>query len=387
MIQKYIDKIHRLFLFILYRVFEYQKLDNTLVAFSSDVDYSDNSRVLYEYLLKNRQQYHYVWLLRKESVPVMKPKTEFVPLFGSVRSVHLLANAKYVFYTHPLGNWFHPRKDQIVVNLWHGIPFKGVKGDVTPSKPQFNYLLCLGDNNISTSAKFVGCPDSYVRPWGYPRLDLLFINREDGKMNPFAPKGFCGKLVIWMPTFRKSLAKNLSEDICDSNTGLPLLKDKKDLYDFNVFLKDINVAVIVKIHHLQANKDSFQHSFSNLIFIQDKDISAKNYQLYEVVAKSDALLTDYSSILADYLVMDKPIGCILDDIKEYEESRGEFMYSPILDVLAGSHIYDKEQLAVFFMEIAKGIDSSAAFRSRVKKMMIKYPDGNNCKRIITNLGM
>lgn len=387
LIQKYKDKIHRTILFVLYRIFEHRKIDDTLVAFSSDVDFSDNSRVLYDYLFENRPNYHFVWLFRKAELPGAKYRTEFVRLFGSIKSVKRLATAKYIFYSHPLGNKFRPRKEQVVVNLWHGVPFKGVKGDYVPSKPQFNYLMCLGDNNISTTAKFVGCDDAYVRPWGYPRNDLLFSARDDGKNNPFVSSDFNGKVIIWMPTFRKSVAKHLSEELCDSDTGLPLLTTETALSELNEFLSSVNLIIIVKVHHLQAQKDAFKHNYSNILFLQDKDIISRGFQLYEIVAKTDALLTDYSSIHADYLVMNKPIGFILDDLKEYEKSRGGFLYDPITDVLGGSHIYSINELKEFLNEVSKDVDSTSELRRKVIKDMIKYPDGNSCKRIIENLGM
>lgn len=388
MIRKIIRAFYRIILYIIYRFYySFKRTDPYLVAFSSDVDYSDNSRALYEYMHRNKLQYNYVWLLHKSEIPPARPNTEFVQLFSSIRSVALLAKAKYIFYTHPLGNLFHPRKGQIVINLWHGIPFKGVKGDNPPTIPPFNILLCLGENNISTIAKFVGCDESYVRPWGYPRIDLLVSNCKDGQQNPFAPKGFEGKLIMWMPTFRKSPIKKLSEETCDSETGLPLLRTIEEIHKFNDYLIQVGVVVIIKVHHLQTQKDAFKTSCSNIIFLQDKDIISKGYQLYEIVAKSDALLTDYSSIFADYLVLNKPIGFILDDLKDYENCRGSFMYNPITDVLGGSHIYDYNQLKAFCEEISIGIDSTSKFRNKVKKMMIKYPDGNNCQRIINNLGM
>lgn len=379
--------IKRRILFILHRLKGVGEIDDKLILFYSDTDYSDNSRVLYEYLLKNRPEYHYVWMLRKSDMPEERPKTEFVRLFNSVRSFSLLSKAKYVFHTHPIGNLFFPRKGQVVVNLWHGIPFKGIKGHVIKKKPPFDIMLCLGDNNIETTARFVGCDESYMRPWGYPRLDLLFSSRDVGKNNPFAPKDFSGKLILWMPTFRKSIASHLSEMTCDNETGLPLLTSVDKLAKFNSFLKTINIVVIVKIHHLQASKEAFNTSYSNLIFLQDKEIADKGYQLYEIVAKSDALLTDYSSVFADYLLMDRPMGFILDDLEAYKKSRGNFMFEPITDVLCGSHIHDYEQLKDFCKDISAGKDETIEFRNRIKKDMVKYPDGNNCKRLVEKLGI
>ena len=384
-----LDFVYRRIIYVYYRICKALPIDNNLIVFYSSVDYSDSSRVFYEYLLEKRPNYRYVWMLNGSGKLYNKERTEFLRMFGSPRAAKQLAVAKYVFHTHPLDALFDPRDEQLVVNLWHGIPFKGKKGKIPPKnkKTKFNIMLCLGDNNIATTASFVGCDQSLLRPWGYPRLDLLYTCKDIGKNNPFVPDGFNGKLILWMPTFRKSIAKHLSEQTCDNETGLPLLTSISEINRFNDYLKSFNVVIIIKIHHLQAKKDIFGQRFSHLVFLQDKEILSKGYQLYEIVAKSDALLTDYSSIFADYLLMDRPIGFILDDLKEYETSRGAFLFNPITDVLCGNHIYHYDELCEFCSEIGNVIDKESEFRKRIKTEMINYPDGNNCQRLIDKLGM
>ncbi len=45
-------------------------------------------------------------------------------------------------------------------------------------------------------------------------------------------------------------------------------------------------------------------------------------QLYEFIHCADALVSDYSSVAIDYLLLDRPLGFTLDDYKEYTQSRG-----------------------------------------------------------------
>lgn len=378
---------NRMFLYLVHRAYAIIPLDEHLVVFESSLDFSDNSRVMFDYLKKNKPEYKLVWMLHGEKLPDNAPNIEVIHQFRTWHDVHVLSRAKYVFSTHVLGDLFHPRKDQMVVNLWHGIPFKGIKGRTPKKRTQFNLMMCLGEMNIDTTAKFVGCDRSLMRPWGYPRIDLLYSCRDVGRNNPFAPNDFTGRLIIWMPTFRKSVASHLSEDSCDSETGLPLLVHNKNLEDFNGFLQSINVVFIVKIHHLQSSKEAFKHNYSNIIFVQDPDISNRNLQLYEIIAKSDALLTDYSSVFADYMHMDRPIGFILDDLENYEKSRGGFLFNPITDVLCGFHIYNYEQLKEFCIEIAENKDTTKPLRDALINAMISYKDGNNCERIVSNILM
>ncbi len=359
-----------------------------LVVFESDEDFSDNSWVLYNYIKDIRTHYKFVWLVHSEqNVQTLSANTKSVfhhYVLHSLKDILVLSRAKYFFYTHGFGICFKPRNKQIVMNLWHGIPVKALKGGKgkPDTKPVFNYLLCLGDANAPLIAKMLRCDIKYAIPLGFPRNDLLLREMDKGVYNPFVPENFRGKVIIWMPTFRKSTDKRLSEESCDNETGLPLLENSSLIKKFNQFLSTINVCVLVKIHHLQAYKETFKHDLSNIVFVTNADIKEKGLQLYQILAKTDALITDYSSVFFDYLLLDRPIGFILDDMEKYQKSRGEFLYNPVTDLLAGKHIFNLQQLSDFCSEVYNEIDSTCEVRRRIADKMIKYRDADSCKRIV-----
>lgn len=356
-------------------------IKKNLIVFSSEGDYCDNSWALYNYIRKEYPKYICVWLTIKNKKYNNDSKTLFFQR-DSLKAYRSLAIAKYIFSTHGMSQILSPRKSQLVLNLWHGIggkaPKDGVKGH--HNIPNYNYLIYMGPKNRLTHAIGVGCPERYMTLLGYPRNDLLLDNKGYGYQNPFAPEGFNGKLIIWMPTFRKSINKSLSEDI-ETSTGLPLMDTVDDIKSLNDFLKDENVIIMVKIHHLQAEEPIFKAKYSNLIFVTDEMIAGKGLQLYQVVAKTDALLSDYSSIATDYLLMDRPMGFILDDLKEYESHRGSFLFKDIREILAGKYIYNMDDLKQYINEIAKGIDSTKYMRDKLLPEMISYPDNHSCERI------
>ena len=241
--------------------------------------------------------------------------------------------------------------------------------------------------NKKAQANFLRCDEKYLIPLGYPRNDLMLDNQGKGYENPFVSEGFKGKVVIWMPTFRKSINKVLSEDNCESNTGLPLFNSLDELEELNHYLASINVCVLTKIHHLQAINPVFTHQFSHLLFITDNDLVEKDIQLYQIIGKTDALLTDYSSISVDYLLLNRPIGFILDDLREYEKGRGRFQFENVKEVLAGKHIYNIKELYHFFYEISTNIDSTQSLRENLSKSMITYQDNHSCERICNFCGI
>lgn len=367
-------------------------IQSRLIIFSSERDYGDNSWALYQYIHKEYPNYKFVWTTLVPKRYNDDNRTEFVfhPYSFTFRSAWYIARAKYIFYTHGLGANLKIRKEQFVINLWHGIAIKGTKGGVDTSidkKPLFTHLIYLGEMNKKSQASFLKCDEKYLIPLGYPRNDLMLNNQAKGYENPFVPRDFKGKVVIWMPTFRKSINKTLSEDNCETHTGLPLFNNVNEIKLLNEYLSSKNICIIAKIHHLQAMNQVFTYKFSHIIFITDNDLINKGLQLYQIVGKTDALLTDYSSISIDYMLLDRPIGFILDDIEEYEKNRGAFLFKDVKKIFSGTHIYNMEQLYLFFNEISQNIDSTKSLRNKLLESMITYRDNNSCQRICNFCGI
>jgi len=51
-------------------------------------------------------------------------------------------------------------------------------------------------------------------------------------------------------------------------------------------------------------------------------LEKKQIKLYELIGISDGLLSDYSSVAVDYLLLDRPLGYVLADYNIYKEKRG-----------------------------------------------------------------
>ena len=124
---------------------------------------------------------------------------------------------------------------------------------------------------------------------------------------------------------------------------------------------------------------------SSIIFIDDSDLEKLNVQLYNILQYTDALLTDYSSVAVDYLLLDKPLGFTLDDYEEYDKLRG-FVFDNALEYMPGHHIYNIEDLQRFISDISENKDLFKGRREMVMPEMHNSCD-NYCKRIIQKLGI
>ena len=298
-----------------------------------------------------------------------------------------LALCKWYIYDHNNLYDIHNlkiKKTQRITYLCHGYAgFKRPKGAVDRK---------LGDDIINTGEipaqgtyDFNG-EDVNVQILGFSRLDWFYSNLEEVKVkinNKYKLNEF-DTVILWMPTFRKSMSLELSEEYLDNGTGLPLL-DTLDKYKrFNEYLKKKNCLCILKLHHLQAEMDIFKENLSNILIVRDADLAKLEVQLYQFIPLADALITDYSSVSTDYMLLDKPIIYILDDYEEYNKSRGVYPDNAI-ELMPGDHVYDIGELEKSVDKIVDKIDDHKEKRNKLLKGFHKYQDGNSSKRILDYL--
>ena len=101
--------------------------------------------------------------------------------------------------------------------------------------------------------------------------------------------------------------------------------------------------------------------------------------LQELLLISDALITDYSSSMVDYLLTMKPILLFTYDLDDYIKERG-FCYN-FQDVAPGPLLFNGEE----FIEAIKHIDKiDIEFKEKRKKlrdMFNKFVDNKSTERI------
>ena len=362
---------------VLYAFFRLFPINRRLIVFESEPDFCDNTWALYQYL-KGGKKYRFIWVVAYPERYDNTSDTVFISRLGPglrLKSYYYHARAAFLIFSHCTLPDHIRNKDQVLIYTSHGCAIKAGKG---AGSLHFDYTLSLGKNVIGAQAAFCGCDREIVIPLGYPRNDILLQNRGTGGENPFST-GKNRKVILWMPTFRASPREAISEDSCDTQTGLPLFVDNESLDELNSFLQENDVEIILKIHHLQSRKPTYERSYSHLVFLTDEAIRKKGLQLYEIVGKSDALITDYSSISFDYYLVDKPIGFILDDMASYQSDRG-FVWDDILQVMPGHHIFDKDAFFRFLQEVMSGEDRFASKREETMHFVFDNPDGRSSER-------
>ncbi|WP_288177740.1 CDP-glycerol glycerophosphotransferase family protein [Blautia hydrogenotrophica] len=121
--------------------------------------------------------------------------------------------------------------------------------------------------------------------------------------------------------------------------------------------------------------------YRRICFLTNEDMRRRQVPLYSLVKEADALITDYSSVYFDYLLLDRPIGFVLEDLESYEGHRGFVVPNP-LDYMPGEKIYCKEELLDFFRKVVNEEDNFKEERKKICDQVNYYQDGNNCARLL-----
>lgn len=119
---------------------------------------------------------------------------------------------------------------------------------------------------------------------------------------------------------------------------------------------------------------------TNIVYLENQDLEDNGLQLYEFINCSDALISDYSSVAIDYLLLNRPIGFTLDDYDAYTESRGWVFEDP-LEYMPGEHIYNVQQFEQFVLDVKNGKDDYENQRKVILAKTHNVTD-NYCKRVL-----
>jgi CDP-glycerol glycerophosphotransferase (TagB/SpsB family) len=210
---------------------------------------------------------------------------------------------------------------------------------------------------------------------GYPRNDMIF--KSDGKkmleklIGPIKQR----KIVFYAPTHRESF-------LTSNGNGAAFISDMTgfDEKAFNDFLSEHDILFLYKKHTVQLSRKMFNDS-ENIVEITDEMLHVNDMDLYEILNGVDCLLSDYSSIIIDFLLTDKPIILTPLDLDDYSKTRG-LMMEPYDAWMPGEIALDYNQLQKAVVDSLYGEDKFKKDRERLKRITHKYADGNSSERVL-----
>lgn len=347
-----------------------KKDDNSIFIYCANGELNDNSEAIYNYLITNEYNKKYRIICGGANMDKIQELPPNVSFISKRRCVMQYMKSGHIFYS--MGKIpIKPSDKQIVINMWHGIPIKkiGKMSNIGNGEEFFFTYVCAPSKIfVPIMAQSFGCPEKNVLICGEAKADKLFmpkVNRNN-------------KLIVWAPTFKQS--KFLGYDDSSNSSIVPLF-DEKEWKELNKYLKQNKVDLIVKLHPMQDVDKGLKTKYSNLEIYCDAEFKNENKDIFWLMSQADGLITDYSGVYIDYLLLNRPICFALSDIEEYSNRRG-FVFDNPLDYMPGKKAYCKDDIYAFIKEIADGQDLYEDDRNKINAVFNHYKDGENCKRLL-----
>lgn len=370
------------------------KIDKRMILFSSYVDYSDNARALSDYLVDNGylEKYDIYWAVKnvercKNLYPNARVKFVSSSGWGSVTIQKYAYKSVWQFGTHGVVKFFKDHdENRHFVNLWHGSSYKDNENrsayEHEFDNVKFDVALVAGPLFVKTKAKFWNCSESKILPLGYPRYDWLL--KKDDKSYLYLvsfKKSKDSRVIVWMPTFRND--KNGAFMETDSMTQFPLINSSKEWHELDQWCIEKDVVIIVKLHPYQKEYDICWNELNNITNITNEEIENAHITLYSMLSYVDGLISDYSSVGVDFMVVNKPIAFTLDDFEYYSSLRGFIVDDPRV-YMPGHHLYTFQDLKIYVSDVASGSDVYSEKRKELYGKLIHKSNGY-CKDLVEYL--
>ena len=354
--------------------------------------FNDNAKYLFIHLSEQTLDAEIVWLsASKETVKHIRSFGLNAESISNLKGLWFALRAKYWFFNAYTSDiLFFASGGATCINLWHGvglnkkIEFSITEGELAKRfvkktlKERFfhpesfrrpDYMLSSTLYQSDIFAKAFRINISQLLNIGYPRNTILlsdekerevFIKKyEDLQLIQLIEKlKKFEKVFIYMPTWRDSQRTIFSENM--------------DLNILNTLMKEKNSVLILKPHaNTQVDGEKFK-AFENILFAD------KNMDMYPVLPYTDVLITDYSSILYDYILMnDKYFILYMYDFDEYTNQRD--FYNNYLNYIPGKICYSFDE----FQKCLQTDDYQINEKKR-KEVIVKFW-GTNWNKSITEV--
>ncbi|PWB85185.1 putative CDP-glycerol:glycerophosphate glycerophosphotransferase [Methanobrevibacter woesei] len=351
---------HKIFGFI-FNLFSKSKVNDNQIAFV--VDDKNSFKGNFQYIKREfskRGDFDFVFF-NKNSL--------------SISNIKKLAKSKYIFLNDNFLAiaFMNFNKDSKIFQLWHAPgAFKKFAASSSDNKEEIaviakaskktDYLFITSENIKGFYRDAFRIDENKIKSFGIPRTDYYFEDKDIKKLRenfderyPIAKNK---KILLYAPTFR---------DNEEDNNVFNYLNLEK-------FNNDLSEEYVLALRlHPKINQFFKGDIDTKADFI---DVSGyKNEQ--ELMLISDLLITDYSSIMIEFALLNKPIIFFTYDYDRYLTKDRGFYYDFESNV-PGDIVKTDDELIKLIKEGSYNTEKHNSFL----KMQFDYLDGNSSKRIV-----
>lgn len=372
------------------------QVDDAMVVYESFAGNGvlDNPEALFRALLASPDmaRLRHVWVLTgpAEGTAIhaefgADPRVSFVQ-YSSVAYYTALASAKYIVNNATFPPQIGKREGQVYINTWHGTPLKAMGYDIPGG--------IAGTRNVIRNFTFAdyliagneATVDMYLHAYrmnnlyrgkiiceGTPRVDRQFVSASDKDRLRARITGSgialdaTQKIVLFAPTWKGSFYAP-TNNVRQLRHQIAALNEQIDTKTYRVLLK---------VHQRVYKFAAADPDLRGILIPNEMPTN-------DVLAVTDVLVTDYSSIFIDFLATGRPVLFFTPDLNTYEDSRG--LYLP-LDQWPGPICPSVGELAGRLNALDTGAldDPAVAFADNYAAAQKRYTareDGGAAQRII-----
>ena len=202
-----------------------------------------------------------------------------------------------------------------------------------------------------------------ILPIGVSRTDVFFdpVRREEAekRLKEVFPEAASKKVILYAPTYRGKVQEAYTPGNIDFDRM------------YEEFGEDC--VFVIKSHPYVKRPVAIPEELKDFA----RDVSSR-MKIEDLLMTADVCITDYSSLIFEYSLMEKPMLFYVFDHEDYEMWRG--FYYPFEEMTPGPLCYDHRELIKQLHAVLEGFDKDeiSAFRER----FMCSCDGRSTDRIL-----
>ncbi|MFV0274637.1 MAG: CDP-glycerol glycerophosphotransferase family protein [Bacilli bacterium] len=345
---------------VIYYLFRYLPLKDIIIFETfNGKEISDSPKAIYD-VMTSSTMYNLKWVINSDYKNINIDQRYLVQKY-SIKWLYYLATSKVFIKNTGDNHHFIKRRGQLFFQTWHGIPIKKMGYDVDNSNSNFeadfvkdwDYLLLPNSFTSECMRSSTGYKGNIIE-LGYPRNDIFYNYSTDliNKIYKTLDLSKKYKYILYAPTFR--------EEYLNDDSKLIALLNKMTIPK--------GYKLLIKLHPLLKNTKFDNTDLVNVCHYDN---------IYNLMIISDCLITDYSSVMFDYLNLRKPIILFTYDLKYYQNSERGFYF----DITTFPGIFANNIMEL--KKVISNFDELYTFDKKFEECYEKFcknEDGNSAKR-------
>ncbi len=356
----------KLFFYIIwplaFKLFSFKPIDEKLVLFAFSKNYTkmpDNMTSLYDYLKS-----------KGYNCKIMQaPQSSLKRIIFDIMFQKYYATCKCVFITDNFDPLYahKPNEGTKVIQLWHAcgafkkwgystldLAWGGSREDMLrfPKHNTYTDVTVSAESVIPCYAEAFGCPEDIIKPMGTPRTDIYFdadfVKSCRNKVIEQFPKIGDRKIILYAPTFR---GDSPEKSYNDQPLNYDLLKETLGN----------DYALILKLHPFTAKKyklsEEDNQKYGDFVFDASNSLNIET-----ALCAADYLIADYSSLIFEYALLNKPMIFYAYDLEKYDRDRS--FYFDYKSFVPGRIVTTNEEIIASILSESCHQEKIEAFKNK-----------------------